>query len=256
MKTSIIFENKLTMIAQMENDSIFQVLEYNKLSGVTNFESAIAIDALNKTNTKLRQPRIILDNSKVIIEPGAISYMKGNIDKVISGNRAINIGKKILNNKFKQQDIEDEKPILGGAGEIFLEPSFSNYVLIELEDEEVIVSDNIFLACEDTIVVKDRIEGAICETILSGSGIVLLELSVPEEEIFKCKLYNDTIKADGDLVVLRGGKVNHEVESYTSVTGNGLMNVYSGIGDVWILPTKNIYKDIKDYEGINEYYDE
>lgn len=256
MKTSITFENKLTMKAQMENDSTFQVLEYNKLGGVTNFESAIAIDALNKTNTKLRQPRIILDNSNVIIEPGAVSYMKGNIEKVISGNRAINIGKKILNSKFKQQDIEDEKPILGGVGEIFLEPSFSNYVLIELEDEEVIVSDNIFLACEDTIVVKDRIEGAMCETILSGSGIVLLELSVPEEEIFKCKLYNDTIKADGDLVVLRGGKVNHEVEACTSVTGNGLMNVYSGIGDVWILPTKNIYKDIKDYEGINEYYDE
>ena len=183
--------------------------------------------------------------------------MKGNISKISLGNRAINIGKKILNGKFKQQDIQEEKPILGGEGDIFLEPSFSNYVLVELEDEEIIVSDNIFLACEDTIVVRDRVEGATCETILTGSGIVLLELTVPEEEIFKCKLYNDTLKVDGDLVVLRGGKVNHEVEALTSVTGNGFMNVYSGIGDVWKLPTKNIYRDVKEVYGeIEEYYDE
>ncbi len=256
MRTSIKFENKLTMISQMENDSTFQILEYNKLGGINNFETAIAIDALNKTNTKLRQPRIMLDNSNIIIEPGAISYMKGDINRISSGNRAINIGKKILNSKFKQQDIEEEKPILGGYGEIFLEPSFSNYVLVELEDEEIIVNDNIFLACEDSIIVKDRVEGGVCETILTGSGIVLLELSVPEEEIFKCKLYNDILKTDGELVVLRGGKVHHEVEALPSVTGNGLINIYSGIGDVWILPTKNIYKDIKSYDGIEEYYDE
>ena len=94
----------------------------------------------------------------------------------------------------------------------------------------------------------------ICQTSIKGSGIVVLELPVPESEIFKCKLFNDTLKVDGNFVVLRTSNVKFTVEKSSSIMGSvtngeGLLNVYSGVGEVWLLPTQNIYTDLAN-EGL------
>ena len=152
------------------------------------------------------------------------------------------------------------KPTYEGTGEIFLEPSFGNFALIELEDEEIIVDDGLFYACEEEVEVGSAMQKTISsivfgneglfQTKISGSGIVVLELPVPESEVFKCKIFNDTIKVDGNMVVLRTGNVKFTVEKSSSIIGSttngeGLLNVYSGVGEVWLLPTKSIYSDIK-----------
>jgi len=246
--TSIKFENKLTMVAQMSNDSKFQVLEFDELKGGANVDTVSARDIMNRSGMRLRQVRIILEDSAVKLEKGALSYMKGSINPKSSGNRAINFGKKFLNNKLGNET-QIDKITYEGNGEIFLEPSFGYFVLIELEDEEIIVEDGLFFACEDVVEVKSFTNGLKYETSFSGSGIVVLELPVPEEEVFKCKLYKDTLKTDGDFAVLRGKNIVHSIE------GEGNINIYSGIGDVWILPTKEIYEDLK-IEKINSLYEE
>ncbi len=255
MITSINFENKLIMKAQMENDSIFQVLEFDKLRGNSDIETAIALESINKNNIKLKQVRILIDGMGVKIEPGAISYMKGEITRKNPIKSVLSIGKRLINNKINKET-EDEKPIYKGSGEIFLEPSFGYFVLVELEDEGIIVEDGMFLACEDMINVKLNTEGKKNEIRLFGSGIVVLEIPVAEEEVFKCKLYNHTLKVDGDFAVLRGENVQCTGESLLDVSGSETINVYSGIGDVWLLPTKNIYKDIKMGFRESEYDDD
>ncbi|NLK93864.1 MAG: AIM24 family protein [Clostridiales bacterium] len=255
MITSIDFENKLIMKAEMENDSTFQVLEFEKLRGATDVETAIGLDAINRNNMKLKQVRILLDGNAIKLEPGALSYMKGEITKKNAGKSVLNLGKRIINNKINRE-IEDEKPIYQGSGEIFLEPSFGNFVLIELEDETIIVDDGLFIACEEVIDIKINTVGRKNEIKLSGSGIIVLEMPVAEEEIFKCKLYNHTLKVDGDFAVLRGGNVECNVETLTDVSGSETINVYTGIGDVWLLPTKNIYEDIKKNLSVNEFSDD
>jgi uncharacterized protein (AIM24 family) len=245
MITSIKFENKLTMIAQMCNDSKFQVLEFDELKGGGDIATVSAVDTMNKSGMRLRQVRIILQDSAVKLEQGALSYMKGSIDSKSAGSRAVNFGKRFLNGKLGNDNLID-KITYEGNGEIFLEPSFGYFVLIELEDEEIIVEDGLFFACEDVIEVKSVTNGVKYETSYSGSGIVVLELPVPEEEVFKCKLYKDTLKVDGDFAVLRGKNIAH------SIIGEENINVYSGIGDVWILPTKEIYEDLR----INNLYEQ
>lgn len=247
MRTSVKFENRLVMLSQMVSDSTFQILEYNKLQGAMNYDTAVAVDAINKVGGKLRQVRIALENSTVKLEPGVVSYMKGDIEKKSPSNKALALGKKIISNRFSNEVWED-KPMYGGNGEIFLEPSFQHYALIELEDEEIIIDDGLFLAAEESIEIKSVINGRKYETILSGEGIVVLELPVPSDEVFRCKLYNDSLKVDGDFAVLRGGKVTYTTEPSAAVSGNGMINVYSGIGDVWILPTKGIYMDLLNEE--------
>lgn len=256
MKASIKFENKLIMVSEMINDSTFQVLEFEKLKGAWDSDMAAALESINNTGTKLKQVRIILDNSEVKLEPGAVSYMKGLVErKNNSLVNALNKGKKLISNKFLN-DSFNEKPIYEGSGEIFLEPSFSYFVLVELEDEGIIVQDGLFLACENSIKVKSINNDRKSELELVGSGIVVLELPVPSEEVFRCKLYNDELKVDGDFVVLRGSNVDYSYETSSVVSGNGLINIYRGIGDVWLLPTKSIYTDIKNSKDYIEYEDD
>ena len=268
MRTNINSENKLTMLSQMCNDSKFQVLEYDKLEGAADMETALGLNIMNDAGIKLKQVRIILQDSAIKLEPGALSYMKGDINIMTKTGGLLGLGKKIFSSKVTGEGMF--KPTYEGSGEVFLEPSFGHFALVELEDEEIIVDDGMFYACEDSVEVGAAIQKTVSslalgnegvfQVKLKGSGIVVLELPVPESEIFKCRLSNDTLKVDGDLVVLRSGKIDFTVEKSSSVIGSltngeGFLNVYSGIGEVWILPTKDVYSDLKTIVANNNFYD-
>ena len=259
MRSSLNFTNKLNKLAEMQNDSIFQILEYENLEGATDVETALGLNIMRKSGIKLKQIRIVLDNSSVILEPGVLSYMKGNIKISSKTGGVFGLGKKIISSKLTGETTF--KPTYSGNGEIFLEPSFGNFALIELEDDEIIVDDGLFFACESSIEVgvsmQRNISAALlgdegfCQTRISGSGIVALEIPVPESEIFKCVLIDDTLKVDGNFAILRTGNIEFTVEKPSksiigSVTsGEGLVNVYRGSGEVWLIPTKSVYYDLK-----------
>ncbi|WP_294405383.1 AIM24 family protein [uncultured Clostridium sp.] len=265
MRSSLNFTNKLNKLAEMENDSVFQILEYDNLEGATDVETALGLNIMRKSGIKLKQIRIGLDNSSVILEPGSLSYMKGNIKISSKMGGVLGLGKKLISSKLTGETVF--KPIYSGTGEIFLEPSFSNFALIELEDDEIIVDDGSFFACESSVEVGVSMQRNIsaaflgdesfCQTKISGSGIVALEIPVPESEIFKCILINDTLKVDGNFAILRTGNIEFTVEKSSksivgSVTsGEGLVNVYRGSGEVWLIPTKSVYNDLK-FKGLSE----
>lgn len=259
MRSSLNFTNKLNKLAEMENDSIFQILEYENLEGATDVETALGLNIIRESGIKLKQIRIVLEDSSVILEPGVLSYMKGNIKISSKSGGVLGLGKKLISSKLTGETVF--KPTYSGNGEIFLEPSFGNFALIELEDDEIIVDDGLFFACESSVEVgvsmQKNISAALlgdesfCQTKISGSGIVALEIPVPESEIFKCVLIDDTLKVDGNFAILRTGNIEFTVEKSSksiigSVTsGEGLVNVYRGSGEVWLIPTKSVYSDLK-----------
>ena len=265
MRSSLNFTNKLNKLAEMENDSVFQILEYENLEGATDVETALGLNIIRKSGIKLKQIRIVLEDSSVILEPGVLSYMKGNIRISSKSGGVLGLGKKLISSKLTGETVF--KPTYSGNGEIFLEPSFGNFALIELEDDEIIVDDGLFFACESSVEVgvsmQRNISAALlgdesfCQTKISGSGIVALEIPVPESEIFKCVLIDDTLKVDGNFAILRTGNIEFTVEKSSksiigSVTsGEGLVNVYRGSGEVWLIPTKSVYSDLK-LKGLNQ----
>lgn len=266
MRSSLKFTNKLNMLSEMESESKFQILEYENLDGATDAETVFGLNAIRQSGIKLKQIRIILDDSAVKLEPNFLSYMKGNIE-IIKKNIEIKnksggllgFGKKIIASKLIGET--EFKPTYSGSGEIFLEPSFGHFALIELEDDQIIVGDNMFHGCEDGIEVNVATQENVPSEFLGnkglyqirieGSGIVALKVPVPETEIFKCILIDDTLKVDGDFAILRTGNIEFSVEkSSKSIIGTmaseeGLVNIYRGTGEVWLAPTKNIYKDLK-----------
>ena len=143
MRTTVNINNKLTMISEMINDSTFQILEYENLSGVSSIENTININRLQNYGITLKQARIILDNSSVKVQPGALSFMKGDVS--IKSN--IEVTSKFSQRLFKNKKIDESmiKPIIEGKGEVFLEQTLEYFTLVELEDDEVIIDDNIFI---------------------------------------------------------------------------------------------------------------
>ena len=259
MRSSLKFTNKLNMLCEMECESKFQILEYDNLDGATDVETAFGLNIINQSGIKLKQIRIILDDSSVKLEPNSLSYMKGNIEIRNKSGGLLGFGKKIISSKLTGETAF--KPTYSGTGEIFLEPSFGHFALIELEDDQIIVSDNMFYACEEGIDVNATIQKnvssallgneGLCQTRIEGNGIVVLKVPVPESEIFKCILINDILKVDGNFAILRTGNIEFSVEKSsksivgTVFSGEGMVNVYRGTGEVWLIPTKNVYKDLK-----------
>lgn len=259
MRTSLNIENKITMISQMSGDSVFQVLEYDSLKGGNSLELAVKLNQMREANINLRQVRIILDDSSVKIEKGALSYSRGPINMKNKIGGPLGLGKKLFSSKATGESAF--KPTYEGTGEMFLEPSFGHYALIELENEEIIVDDGMFYACESTVDVTAHMNKSLSSMVLgnegvfqvklSGEGIVVLELPVPEEEIFKCKINNDVLKVDGNFAVLRSGDIDFTVEKSskslisTTTGGEGLLNVFRGTGEVWLIPTKSVYERLE-----------
>lgn len=255
MRSSLNITNKLTMLSDMAGDSVFQVLEYDALEGGNRIEDAIKFKFMKDSGIKLKQVRILLDSSAVTLESGVLSYMKGDIEIHSNVGGVLGLGKKLFASKVTGETMF--KPMYKGTGEIFLEPSFGHFALLELEDEEIIVDDGLFFACESNVEVGvSRVKSlssmalgneGYFQTKLSGSGIVVLEIPVPEKEVFKCTLIDDTLKVDGNFVMLRSGNIDFSVEKAAksivgSVTsGEGFLNVYRGTGQVWLIPTKSVY---------------
>ena len=101
MRSSLNFTNKLNMISQMKNESTFQILEYDDLKGSYNVENALGLNIMRENGAKLKQVRIILDDSEVKLEPGIFSYMKGDISVKNKMGGVLELGKKFISKNIK-----------------------------------------------------------------------------------------------------------------------------------------------------------
>jgi len=258
LKTNINMSNTLTKLSEFKNVSTFQVLEYDQLKGGSDVKTAFMLSYMREANIKLRQLRIVLSGGGVFTEPNALSFMRGPIEVSTNTGGLFSLSKKFVSSKISGEPVI--KPHYKGTGEILMEPSFGHFALLELENEEIIIDDSLFFAAEDTIdigvtsmkTVSSALFGTegLFQTKLKGTGIVVLEIPVPETEIFKYSLVEDVLKIDGNFSVLRTGGIAFTVEKTTKTligsgfTGEGLLNVFKGTGEVWLMPTKVVYDKI------------
>ena len=208
MRSNIETKNKLTLVAELGNESKFQILKYNELSGINRVDSVSAIKAIENSGQRLKQVRILLNESAVKIQNNELSYMKGYIERNDLVHEYKGIKKLIFDSK--QVIARKNKTIFKGTGEILLKSSFSDFKLIELVDEEIIISDSIFYACDEEINITSINDK---ELKLNGNGVVVLKLPVSEKEIIRCKLFNDKLTVNEDLVILKSNSINMSYEN-------------------------------------------
>ena len=250
--------DNIKVIDSAENRGMkVEVLEYLKLKGSPSIRGAQQMYFMEKQNIKARQIAIYLENDSVEIEPGAMSYFKGNLE-MVSGVTTGNVLGRVFSSMTTGEAVA--QPKYKGTGMLVLEPSFKHFLVLELDDEEIIVDKGMFYCAQGGVTVKPIMQKNVSSALLggegifqmslSGKGIVVLECDVPVCEIDVVELNNETLKVDGNFAVLRSGNISFTVERSaktlvgSAVSGEGLVNVYRGTGSVWLAPTIKIYDTI------------
>lgn len=240
-----------------------EIMEYQKLMGSTNTTGAIDLYYMEKQNMRARQVAVYLNNDKVTVEPGAMSYFKGPIE-MVSGVTAGNMLGRMFSSATTGEAIA--QPEYKGSGLLVLEPSFKHFILLSMENEEIIVDKGMFYCAQGGISVKPIMQKNVSSALLGGEGIfqmqlrgtglAVLECAVPNCEIDVIELNNETLKVDGNFAVLRTGNIEFSVERSaksligSAVSGEGLVNVYRGTGSVWLAPSIKIYDTISYARGL------
>ncbi|MCL2322448.1 MAG: AIM24 family protein [Oscillospiraceae bacterium] len=233
------------------SDISIDVIEYDNLTASSPGE-AMSFYYMNRANIKLRQCVVKLKGkSGIQLSPGAMSFIHGRID-MTSNVKGVGdfFGKVMKAAVTKEQAI---KPLYKGVGEIFLEPSYRHYILLDLNNESVCVDDGMFFAASENVKVTARPISSISAATLGGEGLfnlclegtgpVILECKVPESEIVFYELVNDILRVDGNFAVLWSSSLKFTVQKSgksllgSAVSGEGLVNVYEGSGRVWLAPT-------------------
>ena len=176
-----------------------QVASIEELKGSANPRNAEIMYFTSQSGMKLKFVRIILNETKVRVEPGALYYMNGKLEMKASTGGGIVKGlfrKATSGESFFVNEIH-------GTGTIVLEPTFGHFLLHEMEDgnEGVICDKGMFYAGAGSLDISAKLQKNISaslfggeglwQTSITGNGIAVLYSPVPEDEITIIELNNE-----------------------------------------------------------------
>ncbi|MCX7088183.1 MAG: AIM24 family protein [Methylococcales bacterium] len=240
----------------------FDVVQFNALQGSDDLDVAQKIFFANQANIHLKMIRVTLDNSEILIEPGALYFMKGQLH-LESGTQGLTKG---LMRKFITGETLFQSRIKG-SGQVFLEPTFGHYLLFNISDDALIFDKSAFYCASSQLDVTAKAQQNISsalfggegffQTQVKGTGIVVLISPVPVAELITYALAaGEKLSVDGNFAFVRTASVSFQAEKsgktlFQSVTsGEGLLQTFTGPGLVWLAPTQGIYNKMKGREGI------
>jgi uncharacterized protein (AIM24 family) len=253
------FYDNINVLECIERDGIkIEILQYKNLRGLSNVCFAENLYHIEKAGMSLKQVKITLRNSAVTTEPGALYFHKGNICAECQIGGVGGLAKKLIKNSLTEESAFT--PTYSGTGEIFLEPSFGHFILMELDNEPIIVDKGIFYCCESGVSVEVSSQKNLSsglfggegwfQTKLSGKGLCVLAIPVPLSEVLKYELNNEKLQVDGNFVFLRSSSIKFTVERSAKklvgnlTSGEGALHTYEGTGKVWMAPTQSVYKTL------------
>lgn len=248
------------VVSFVENQNVkIEILEYQNLGGNDNFTVAEKLYFAQKSNIKLRQVRVTLKNGSLTAESGALQFMKGNVTlSSLGGTGAKGFLKGLASSVLTNEAMM--KPQYKGSGIIYLEPSFKHYMIVELNNDEIIADKGLFYCCESTVSVSvqamKNVSSALVggeglfQTKVSGRGFCVFEIPVPEEELVEFEIQNEMVQVDGNFTLFRVGNIDFTVEKSTKsifgsvASGEGLLQTFRGTGKVIIAPTLPVYQKL------------
>jgi len=238
-------------IIKTESGGCFEVYEYQRDLSVTP-GGAMSSYFMSKMNCKRRQVLCKLDGNTVRTQAGAMQWTAGRVTMNSNIKGAGDFLSKAWKNLGTGESIS--KPEYTGTGYLVLEPT---YRFILIEDVEawgsgIVIEDGMFLACDASVnnewVSRTNASSMLVggegwiNHCLTGKGNVVLESTVPREEIIEIVLENDEVRIDGNMAIAWSKSLEFSVEKSTKsalgswISKEGLVNVYRGTGKVWMAP--------------------
>ncbi len=251
--------NETDLLEVLETEQVpgatFDVVQYKRLKGSDNLYVAEKVFFANKANIHLKMIRVTLERSEVLIEPGALYFMKGDLHLESDMQQGLSKG---LMRKFTTGETLFQSRIKG-TGEVYLEPTFGHYSLFNIEEDAIIVDKGAFYCASAGMKVSAKMQSNISsalfggeglfQTQIKGSGVVVLVSPVPTDELMIYQLApKEKLSVDGSFAFARTASVEFHAEKsgkslFQSVTsGEGLLQTFTGPGVVWLAPTEEVYK--------------
>jgi uncharacterized protein (AIM24 family) len=216
--------NETDLLEVLETEQVpgakFEVVQYKRLKGSENLYVAEKVFFANKANIHLKMIRVTLDKSEVLIEPGALYFMKGDLH-LESNMQGLS---KSLMRKFTSGETLFQSRIRG-TGEIYLEPTFGHYSLFNIDQDALIVDKGAFYAASGGLEVGAKMQSNISSALFGGEG-----------------LFQTQIKGSGVVVLVSPVEKSGKSFLQSATSGEGLLQTFTGPGVVWIAPTEEVYK--------------
>lgn len=249
--------NKFNILETAEYNGVkIEIVEVSNLEGASSPRMGMELYFGQQSGLKMRMVRIQLRGDSIKTEAGALYYYKGHIQSQTKMGGAVGFIKKGLIGSVTDESAA--KPVYTGTGEIYLEPSFKHYIILNLNNTSIIVDKGLFYCCTGDIEVSAQAQGNISsallggegvfQTKLSGTGIVVLESNVPSSEIVAYELQpQEELKVDGNFAIARLETVQFSVTKSdksligSMLNGEGFLNSFIGPGVVWLAPTSPFY---------------
>ena len=197
----------------------------------------------------LRLIKVLMNNETIRAEAGALFYFLGDIRMESQGTGGVG-------GFFKSLATGETvvRPSYTGTGELYLEPSFEGYHILNLQGEEWVMDTGGYWASEGSVQVDAKrnklLTGlfggeGLFQTTAKGQGQVVIKTPGPIEEVH---LRNDRLMVDGTFAVARSATLNYTVTKATKsllgsfTSGEGFVNTYEGTGTVLMAP--NAYWEV------------
>lgn len=239
-----------------------EILQHQELYGSTNPAVAQQLFYAAHMGLTLKRVKYTLQDSAVLLEPGALHYMRGDLELTSStgeGGGMLGFGKALFKSAVGGESLF--KTRIEGSGEVYLEPTFGHFIVQSMEDSEFNIDDGIFSSGDGNLSIEtEKVaslatglfgEGGFFESKIAGTGLVVFESPVPVSEVETIELTGEKLYVDGNFMLMRTGDLEYNVEksskswfgSYTS--GEGLLQNVSGTGTVWLAPTQASYQRLE-----------
>lgn len=206
-----------------------------------------------------RMARVTLQGSAVSIEAGLLHYWVGQIQMQANAPSLGGMAKSFLT---KEKMV---RPVYSGHGEVYLEPTFGEIEFLDLDGQQVWILDKgAYLASDQGVQLGMYTNPAfqsffggegMFQTQVSGTGKVMFASPGPLERI---DLRGQTLTVDGSFAVARSGGIEFRVEKATKglfrsmMSGEGMVNVFTGYGTVLIAPIPNRYTSLmREFGGLH-----
>lgn len=238
-------------ITTVDKKGCFSVIEYKKDLSV-GYSSAINEYFASKMNVRKRQLIANLKNQAITLQAGAMQWTVGQVEAQTGIKGAGDFFKKAIRGTVTGESAI--KPEYKGSGIVVSEPTYKHLIILDLDDwkNALVVEDGLYLASDYEVQHKavpiKSVSGILAGNEglfnlgLYGTGFVVLESNVPENELIMVQLQNDTLKIDGSLAIAWSDTLDFTVERSgksllgSAASGEGLVNVYRGTGTVLMAP--------------------
>lgn len=154
----------------IEEKGMFKVIEYIRDLSCTPNEAMVKYYMAQQHVTK-KQLCITLNNDGVILQPGRMQWMAGDIHQTTGLKGVGDAVGKLFSAKVSGENMI--KPEYRGNGVVVTEPTYQHFLLEDLSewDGKMTIEDGLFCACDNEVTLKTVMRNNMSSAVAGGEGL-------------------------------------------------------------------------------------